>query len=210
MSTHASAELPDVAESIALYALAADFVLDGLRAAADGDLGAPTTCPDWDLRTLVTHVGDAATALATRAATGEQTFPGPPAPTAADPVPAAVGQVRLLTEALSAALDSGDEARREAARAAALGATIEFTAHGWDVSAACGTRRPVPSDLAPGALAVARALVSEPLRDQFFGPAVAVDGAAPDGDRFVGFVGRDPSWAPATAAHGAEGTAQSA
>ncbi len=69
---------------------------------------------------------------------------------------------------------------------------IEIAAHGWDVSVACGHRRPIPPRLAVDLLKIARRLVTEATLYPRFAAPVAVTPHAPPSDRLVAFLGRRP------------------
>jgi len=74
---------------------------------------------------------------------------------------------------------------------------IELLVHGWDIARSLDARAAFDDDLVEAALAGARLWVDDSTRvPQLFGPEVAVDAGAPVLDRLVGFLGRDPSWAP--------------
>ena len=75
--------------------------------------------------------------------------------------------------------------------AAAAGA-IEIAVHGWDISAACGVRRPVPPGLAAALLPIAPLLVPRATRAGLFADPVPVPALAGPGDRLVAFLGRHP------------------
>jgi hypothetical protein len=75
--------------------------------------------------------------------------------------------------------------------AAAAGA-IEITVHGWDISAACGSRRPVPPDLAALLLPIAPLFITPGSRAGLFADPVPVPGRACPGDQLVAFLGRQP------------------
>jgi uncharacterized protein (TIGR03086 family) len=75
--------------------------------------------------------------------------------------------------------------------AAAAGA-IEIAVHGWDISVACGVRRPVPPGLAAALLPVAPLLIPHAARAGLFADPVPLPGPACPGDRLVAFLGRQP------------------
>ena len=75
--------------------------------------------------------------------------------------------------------------------AAAAGA-IEIAVHGWDISAACGARQPVPPGLAAALLPLAPLLIPRTTRAGLFADPVPVPEAACPGDRLVAFLGRRP------------------
>jgi uncharacterized protein (TIGR03086 family) len=69
---------------------------------------------------------------------------------------------------------------------------IEIAVHGWDISQACGQRRPIPDALAAALLAIAPLLIPETGRHPLFSPPVAASAQASPGDRLVAFLGRNP------------------
>ena len=75
--------------------------------------------------------------------------------------------------------------------AVAAGA-IEITVHGWDISVACGSRRPVPPDLAALLLPIAPLFITPGARAGLFADPVPVPGRACPGDQLVAFLGRQP------------------
>jgi uncharacterized protein (TIGR03086 family) len=70
---------------------------------------------------------------------------------------------------------------------------IEVAVHGWDVAAACGQSREIPSALAEELLELARVIIDGADRPQRFGLPVDVPAAASDSDRLMAFTGRHPS-----------------
>jgi len=157
----------------------------------------PTPCAGWDLRALLLHVSDSLGALAEAMRTG-QVGPGPPPgdepTTEVDPVACLRRQARDLLGACDAA--SAEErlvaiADREltASMVTAAGA-IEIAVHGWDISVACGARRPVPPGLAAALLPVAPLLIPRATRAGLFADPVPVSEPTCPGDRLVAFLGR--------------------
>lgn len=185
-----------LAASVALFEQSAWYALAGLSAVTAADLARPTPCAGWDLHALLLHLADSADALAglmTGGSTGLATPPPPPG----DAVAAAGDRTRRLLGALSSASDDDMLCQIEdralwASTAARVGA-IEFAAHGWDISAACRTQRPIPADLADSLLELAPLLITDLTRQPEFGPPVPVPAGADPGDRLLGFLGRRPT-----------------
>ena len=131
------------------------YVLAGAAPATPQLLSRPTPCPDWDLEALLGHVGDSIMvlreAIATGSAAASAVPPGHPGP---EPGPLARlrGQAAGLLGACAAAGPAGRrvaiEDRELTACIVAVTGAIEIAVHGWDISVACGTRRPVPPGLA--------------------------------------------------------------
>ncbi len=149
----------------------AAYVRDALAQVSEADLGLPTPCPGWNLRTLLLHLGESADLLS-----------GSTEPRDPEPVEAArEGMERLLDTVRGAATDD-----------AAYGGAIELVAHGWDVHAALGTGVPIPEDHAAAVLDLATTLIGDEARSQFFGPAVDPAVGASSSERLVAFLGRHP------------------
>jgi len=158
----------------------------------------PTPCERWDLRTLLLHVSDSLGVLAEAMRAGHIAL-GPPLhePTAdADPAACLRRQARDLLGACAAA--SAEErlvavADRELTTSMLTAAgAIEIAVHGWDISVACGVRRPVPPTLAAALLPVAPLLIPRATRTGLFADPVAVPEPACPGDSLIAFLGRQP------------------
>lgn len=164
-------------------------------------LSYPTPCQGWDLRMLLRHANESLAALLEAVGAGcVSAFPAaePAAaePATADPTATFRERAGRLADACAGA-GSGDRVIVIADRflplhaVAALGA-LEIALHGWDISRACGVRRPIPRALAAELLAIAPLLITEDGRDPLFGPPVTPAPAAGPSDRLAAFLGRDP------------------
>lgn len=183
-----------------------------VRGVTDDQLGGVTPCPAYSLGDLLDHVGGLATAF-TAAARKEELPGGAPGPSgdaarleegwreriAADlgALGAAWGDPSAWT---GTAVAGGLEMPAEVAGLVALD---EVVIHGWDVARASGQ----PYDVDPASLAAVHGFVAqfsgpgqEESRSGLFGPVVPVPDDAPLLDRVVGMAGRDPAWAPSSAA----------
>jgi uncharacterized protein (TIGR03086 family) len=182
-----------------LLADAVSYALASAGQASPQFLPLATPCAGWDLRTLLHHVSDSLGLLAVAMRAGH-VGPGPPpghVPTAEpDPVACLRRRARAL---LGACATAGAEERlvaigdREltASMVTAAGA-IEIAVHGWDISVACGIRRPVPPGLAAALLPLAPLLIPRATRAGLFADPVPVPEPARPGDRLVAFLGRQP------------------
>ena len=74
----------------------------------------------------------------------------------------------------------------------AVTGAIEIAVHGWDISVACGARRPVPPGLAAVLLPIAPLLITPGTRPGLFADPVRLPGPACLGDQLVAFLGRQP------------------
>ena len=154
-----------------------------------------TPCTGWDLRTLVLHVGDSLGVL-TEAMHAGQVGPGPTPDGEPDPV----AQLRRRAWALLGACATADAGERRVAigdreltvNVAAAAGAIEIAVHGWDISAACGARQPVPPGLAAALLPLAPLLIPRATRAGLFAGPVPVPALACPGDQLVAFLGRRP------------------
>lgn len=156
-----------------------------------------TPCRGWNLEMLLRHFCESLTTLHGSIATGHVALIAePPAlGAAADLAPAFRDRAAQLIAARAAA-----DGRRDVDIAGwrlpisiveCTGA-LEVAIHGWDVSQACGRRRPIPDALAPALLAVAPLLIPEGGRHPLFGEPVTTTAQAGLGDRLVAFLGRNP------------------
>lgn len=153
----------------------------------------PTPCRGWTLDMLLRHASESLTALHDGTVTGHVSLI--PGADRADPTAAFSDQATRLLAARAVptdcgVVDVGDRALPVIALECA--GAIEIAVHGWDISQACGQRRPIPDSLAATLLEIAPLLIPEAGRRPLFGPPVTVPARASPGDRLVAFLGRDP------------------
>jgi uncharacterized protein (TIGR03086 family) len=175
---------------------AVSYALAGAVLGTPQLLRCPTPCQDWDLQALLDHLTDSIGVLhETLSGTGAAP-PGSPGP-GADPIARLRGQAAGLLGACAAA---GPAERRVAIwdreltvnMLTVIGA-IEIAVHGWDISVACGTLRPIPPGLAAVLLPIAPLLITPDSRPGLFAAPVRLPGPARPGDQLVAFLGRQPS-----------------
>ncbi len=141
------------------------------------------------------HVSDSLGVLAEALQSG-QVGAGPAPGDEPDPVARLRRRARALLRACAPAerlerlVAIGD--RELTVSVAAAAGAIEIAVHGWDISAACGARRPVPPGLAAALLPIAPLLVPRATRAGLFADPVPVPALAGPGDRLVAFLGRRP------------------
>jgi uncharacterized protein (TIGR03086 family) len=177
-----------------------------LAAAARGNpqlLHDSTPCPGWDLAMLLDHVSDSISVLHAAIADG-----GVGVAPSDHPRPGHGSVARLRRQAammLRAYAAAGTAARRVAiwdreltASMVAVTGAVEITVHGWDISVACGARRPVPPGLGAVLLPIVPLLITPGTRPGLFADPVQLPGAASPGDQLVAFLGRQPCRLAAT------------
>ncbi len=182
------------AEAIRRYDTCHAAMLAALDGVQDTDLARPTPCPEWDLGRLVEHVSDVAHAVARLARTGVLSMDPPSGPEAGvgDPVARARSELRHAAGAIHDAADSDEERVRAQAVAAAESGTIEFAAHGWDVTTAVGMAPTLADPEAASVLELSRGLLADAQRGSHFGPPRPVGPAPTVADSLAAFLGRRP------------------
>jgi uncharacterized protein (TIGR03086 family) len=156
----------------------------------------PTPCRGWDLEMLLRHANESLAALHEGADAGRVGL----VPAAAQGEPAA-DLARIFRERagrLRSAWASAGRRRRVvyiagcplAATAMEGVSALEIAVHGWDMSQACGHRRPIPQPLAADLLTLAPLLVPETGRHPLFAAPAAVPPGAGPSDRLAAFLGR--------------------
>jgi uncharacterized protein (TIGR03086 family) len=181
-----------------LLGWAISYALASARLATPPRLRCPTPCAGWDLGLLLHHVSDSVDVLHEAITTG-RVGSGPPAGDDG-PDPDVVSVLYRRAGRLLAACAPADPAghlvaigdQELPAKMAVAAGAIEITVHGWDISVACGIRRPVPPDLAALLLPIAPLFITPGARAGLFADPVAVPGRACPGDQLVAFLGRQP------------------
>jgi uncharacterized protein (TIGR03086 family) len=162
---------------------------------APGLLPRPTPCQGWDLEMLLRHANESLTALHEGLGAGRIGL----APVAEDEPAADLARIfRDRAGRLRSAWSSAGRRRSViyiagcplAARAVEDAGALEIAVHGWDMSQACGHRRPIPRALAAELLTVAPLLVPETGRHPLFAAPVAAPPGAGPSDRLAAFLGR--------------------
>lgn len=180
------------------YAHAADIV-SGIR---PDQLNDPTPCPEFDVAGLVDHIvgaGWRAAEMGRGVTPSGDEFPHIELSDAPD-------QLRQAGKEAEAAWS--DDARLDAMVTMPWGETYdgsflvnmyvaELAGHAWDLASATGQLDRLDPDLAPGALAGAKAMLKPEYRDMMgkgnpFGAEVEAPAGASDWEKFAAFMGRDP------------------
>jgi uncharacterized protein (TIGR03086 family) len=185
------------------------YALAGAALVTPDLLSCPTPCPGWDLALLLDHLSDSIGVLYEAIATcgvGARTAPGHPVPES-DLIARVHDRAARLLAAYAAAgpagrlITLGD--RQLSASMVAVTGALEIAVHGWDISAACGARRPIPPGLAAVLLPIAPLLITPSIRPGLFADPVRLPGPACPGDQLVAFLGRRPRHVVAPAPSGA-------
>ena len=190
--------MASVTGGLLLLAAAVRYALASAGPVTPPMLSRPTPCTEWDLEALLGHVSDSAGVLhqvITAGCAGPAPPPGDHRP-GLDPVRVLHRQTGRLLATCAAAgpaqrlVAIGD--RELTTNMVALAGALEITVHGWDISAACGPRQPVPPGLAAILLPLAPLLITPATRPGLFADPVPVPPQAGLGDQLVGFLGRQP------------------
>jgi uncharacterized protein (TIGR03086 family) len=180
-----------------LLASAVRYALASAGPVTSPMLSRPTPCTEWDLETLLDHVSDSAGVLHQALTAGCAGLAPPPGD--GKPVLDPVRGLHRQTARLLATCAAGPAQRPVAigdreltTNMVVLAGALEITIHGWDISAACGPRQPVPPGLAAILLPLAPLLITPATRPGLFADPVPVTAQASLGDQLVAFLGRQP------------------
>ena len=178
---------------------AATCLTDVVRTIRPGRLGAPTPCPEYDVRGLVNHMLFWGPSLE---AAGRKEAVPPPGATETD--------LGLTIDDLLAQIDRTVKAWSEPAAwegmthmggptelpAALVGGMIvtELVVHGWDLAKATGQSIAPGDGLLDYLLAEVAKTAEQGRAGGVYGPEVTVPATAPKLDRLLALTGRDPGW----------------
>jgi len=189
-----------LADPAGLLERAIGYALGTVQDVTPQCLSRPTPCAAWNLRLLLQHVNDSLSALREGADAGRVSL----APAATDPGDGPADLVAAFRDGASRLLGAWTSSCHRnrvipignlpltAGIMAGAGA-VEIAAHGWDISRACGQRRPIPPALAIDLLRISQAIVpGTGRRHPQFADPVAVPTLATPSDRLVAFLGRRP------------------
>ena len=169
-------------------------VLDGVTADQWDD---KTPCAEWDVRALATHTVGVVENMG-RAARGEEpiedvnTIELGADPAARFRAVAATTLSAWQAADLDAPLDFGG-GRMVPTRFAVMVNLLDTSTHAWDLARATGQPETLPAGVAEAALAAAREVVPDEIRQsRGFDPAITLATDAPPTQQLVAFLGRQP------------------
>jgi uncharacterized protein (TIGR03086 family) len=192
------------AEGTRLLEPSISYALGAVLAVTPELLPRPTPCRGWDLRMLLRHACESLAALGDGAETGRVGLDP-----AAEDGELAADPARAFRDRAGRLLDAWTSPGHQRqvieiagcplpASVLAAAAALEVAVHGWDISRACGQRRPIPRALAASLLAIAPVLVPRAGRHPLFAAPVTVPATAGPSDRLAAFLGRAPRESPVT------------
>jgi uncharacterized protein (TIGR03086 family) len=179
---------------------AADRLAEVVRNVTDGDLKAPTPCPEYTVGDLVDHVNGLSVAFTMAALKTplEGTASGDASRLPLnfrESVPERLAELSEAWRSPSAwegmTRAGGVDLPGEVAGAVALD---EIVLHGWDLARATGQPFEVDEDLLQIVYGFVSSIGPDDRDGSLFGGAVEIDSNAPLLDRVLGLSGRDPAW----------------
>jgi uncharacterized protein (TIGR03086 family) len=189
----------DQPHPVALLAAAVEAARPTLERVCPDHVAVPTPCSDWTLHALLQHLAGR-TILSTRAAQGIAVTAFPESE--GDLLGTDPGAVLIVLLEQSVASWRRPEADLAALCTTPLGdipgfGIVTFHAqdvfvHAWDIGRAIGHVAHFDPELVRTMLAVHQATVTDAVRAAFYGPAIPIAPTAPDLDRLVAFLGRQP------------------
>jgi uncharacterized protein (TIGR03086 family) len=171
-----------------LYGQASEWTATKV-AGATAELGRPTLCDGWDVRTLMNHMLDTQNYFAS-AARGEGASPPSPTP------PELIGDdpVVMFEAGRAELLRAFGEPGVIDKTGPALGiAFSDQLLHGWDLAKATGQDATMPAGLADTAYTIIHGRFTEDQRQGVFKSEISVAPDASGQDRFLAYSGRPPS-----------------
>ena len=170
-----------------LYRRSSEWTLG--KVAGAHDLDAVTPCDEWDVRTLLNHMLEIQSYLATRAS-GRQASPPSPHP------PELLGEDPLadFERARADTIEAFDQPGVLEKTGPLLGiAASDQLIHGWDLAKATGQDTTMPAGLAEEVYGLIHGRFTEDQRKGVFKPEVEVRAEASAEDRLLAYTGRAPS-----------------
>ena len=183
--------------AVGLLERALGYALGSLQSVTAQALSWPTPCRAWNVAALLDHVDESLASLHEAVVIGHVGLGADPnGPAEIDPVARLRMRACTLLGAAAGSEDTtvvsvGDE---ELPRGMMYGVgALEVAVHAWDLALACGTRRPIPPELAQALLPVASLVVTDADRPARFAAPVDVAASADQASRLLAFLGRHPN-----------------
>ncbi len=170
------------------YRTASEWTLSKVRGAGD-QLGAPTPCDDWDVRTLLNHMLETQQYFVQSAQGADASPPSPEPPDDLIGDDAAAAYERGREATISTFSGDGVIERTGPSLGIAFSDTL---LHGWDVARATGQDAAMPSGLAQAAYDVVHGAFTDDQRTGVFGPELPVGADASPQEKLLAYTGRDP------------------
>jgi len=158
-------------------------------------LGLPTPCTEYDVRTLMGHlIGTAERGLGTAERRSMRDVPHVVTYVPDEGLARAYAGLAKRIAHAWAGLSGDDEVRAAwgecSALDAAQGYTVETVTHGWDLAVATGQDSEAPDDIASRCLLVAESIVPRRLRGVMYAEPASPGSAASATDRLASLLGR--------------------
>ncbi|MEU4835772.1 TIGR03086 family metal-binding protein [Streptosporangium sp. NPDC023615] len=162
-----------------------------VRAVGPEWFGAPTPCEKFDVKGLINHLEWVAELFESLGRGGPRVEQGP----YAGDFPERAGRM-LAVWSRSEAWEGTSPAMGMPMTTLAHMYLVDMVVHGWDLAKATGLRYEPEPEAVSRALDFSGRMVEMGRRRGAFGPPVAVPDDAPEFDRLLGVIGRDPAWTP--------------
>ncbi len=176
------------------YLAALEWVAALMDTTPRAQLGLPTPCTEYDVRTLMGHlIGTAERGLGTAERRSTRHIPHVVMDVPDEELASTyAGLAKRIAEAW-AGLSGGDEVRASwgecSALEAAQGYTVETVTHGWDLAVATGRDSEAPDDIASRCLLVAESIIPQRLRGVMYAEPASPGSAASATDRLASLLG---------------------
>ncbi|WP_313810708.1 maleylpyruvate isomerase family mycothiol-dependent enzyme [Glutamicibacter sp.] len=164
--------------SRASFTAAGHYLQEQMALLSTANLHRQSGCANWDEQHLINHVAQVANAVCETAGGAPFAVPKQAETIASTPKEAASSVEHALD-----LLESGPMLNM---------ASIEFTAHGWDLGIGMDPQHRIPEELAEKVLELARGMLTDELRGSHFAPRRQVPESTNASDRLVAFLGRVP------------------
>jgi len=171
-----------------LYQRASEWTVTKVAGAAEKQ-DAPTTCPDWNVRTLMNHMLETQKYFVDAARGQDASLPSPTPPNLVGDDPVA----------------DFNRARAETLRTYEAPGVIEKTGpslgiafsdqllHGWDLARSTAQDATMPAGLPDAAYEIIHGRFTEDQRKGVFEPEITIAPDASPQDKLLAYTGRDPS-----------------